>query len=132
MGRCFTCNGYPLALKTARHGVDRCAGARARTDTRGVDLTKVKQARDALAAGDVPAARRALAEAIPPGTPAPVVLSVEPPPQPQQSSTPDPMAAMKMAEPLVVRFGRTSAEIGALIVGLAFVVVGLVALRGER
>ena len=112
---------------------ERLDAALKSADTRGVDLAKVKQARDALAAGDVPAARRALAEAIPPpGTPAPAVPSVEPPPQPQQSSTPDPMAAMKMAEPLVVRVGRTSAEIGALIVGLALVVVGLVALRGGR
>src|SRR3990170_6575899 len=45
---------------------ERLDSALKSADTRGVDLTKVKQARDALAAGDVPAARRALAEAIPP------------------------------------------------------------------
>ena len=124
---------------------ERLDAALKSADTRGVDLVKVKQARDALAAGDVPAARRALAEAIPPGTPAPAVPSVESPPQPrvtpmpgpgappkQPSPTPDPMAEMKMAEPLLVRFGGTSAEIGALMLGLALVVVGLVALRGER
>jgi hypothetical protein len=132
---------------------ERLEAALASKDVRGVDLTQVKQALDALAAGDIPAARRALTGAVISGTastaappeaaasgsgPAAGMAPMTAGPsgstvaQPAVSSPADTIAAMKMSEPLVARFGRSPGELATLFVGIALIAVGLGALRRER
>ena len=139
----------PGMLAEVRERIDAALKA---TDVRGVDLARVRQARDALAAGDIPAARRALAEAVIPAASTPPAPPTQPvtPPQPgttpgtppigplapgpgaaqeQRAPAPDAMAAMKMAEPLAARYGGTPTEVITVLAGLALIAVGLVGLR---
>lgn len=130
---------------------ERLDAALQSADSGAVDLAKVRQARDALAAGDILAARRALVDAIGAGTPSPPGAPARSVPLPRSGATPGTMpvgppspepgglpqqqpaaVAMKMAEPLTTRFGGTSAEVATVLVGLALIAVGLVVLRPGR
>lgn len=52
--------------------------------------------------------------------------------RPAVSSPADTLAAMKIAEPLVARFGGSPGELATLLVGATLIVVGLGALRRGR
>lgn len=119
----------PKMLAEAR---ERLEAALASEDARGVDLLKVREARDALAAGDMPAARRALTDAVIAGAPMSAPPSGSAAPPPAAASPADTMAAMRMAEPLVTRFGGSPGELATLLLGLALVGVGVRALRRGR
>ncbi len=123
--------------------MERLDAALKTKNTAGIDLVKVQQDREALLARNMPATRRALAEAVPSGTSAPPPMSpggappvAQPSPQGAASETraapPEPMAQMKMAEPLVVRYGGAPAETAIILVGAALAVVGAVSLRRGR
>jgi hypothetical protein len=123
--------------------MERLDAALKTKNTAGVDLVKVRQAREALLARNIPATRRALAEAVPSDTSAPPPMSpggARPVAQPSppdvasepRAAPPDPMAQMKMAEPLVVRYGGAPAETAIVLVGAALAVVGAVSLRRGR
>lgn len=136
--------------KMAGEARERLEAALESKDARGVDLKKVKQALDALGARDIPSARRALVDALVAPAAAAPGPSVSPgaapqtgPPMaaqpaspgtaPQPQSTPaNSIAAMKMAEPLVTRFAGTGGEVTTLVVGLAFVVLGVATLLRGR
>ncbi len=133
--------------KMSGEAKERLEAALTSRDPRGIVLAKVTQALNALAARDIPGARRALAEATAmpeagspaaptqPGTSPQTASPPAPRPSPvpgvapeQRPSVPDAMARMKMAEPLAVWYGGTPGELTALVAGLAFVVVGFVTL----
>jgi hypothetical protein len=123
--------------------MERLGAALNTKNTAGVDLVKVRQAREALLARNIPATRQALAEAVPSGPSAPPPMSpggAPPAAQPSppgvasepRAAPPDPMAQMKMAEPLVVRYAGAPAETAIVLVGAALAVVGVASLRRGR
>ncbi len=134
--------------KMSGEAKERLEAALKSKNPRGVDLVKVKQALDALAARDVSGARRALIEAtatpaagtpvLPPRSGASPDAASPSAPGPsssmpgavaeQRPQVPDAMAQMKMAEPLVARYGGTPGEVTGVVTGLALVVVGFVML----
>ncbi len=104
----------------------------------GVHLDQVTQALQALQRKDIGTARRLLLESIMPAGmpmpaqgPGPQTAAAAPPPA-QPSPPPSVDVAMKMTEPLQVRFGRSKAEDVVLALSLALIGFGLTTLRRGR
>ncbi|MDR7451329.1 MAG: hypothetical protein QN141_05300 [Armatimonadota bacterium] len=116
--------------------------------TAGVNLGQVREALRALDRGDIAEARRLLIASIGPAglvkppegpgrsvsSPAPAATGAVSPPAPavQPPMPPSADVAMKMAEPLRVRFARSPVEIALLAAALALIGLGATSLRRGR